>query len=170
MNLNDQPTHRGGTAEHQTAMHAGPQNRRSAQPQEVDTRGQKQRARHYINEKDAELEKIKAQYPNHVKHKEYIQSRPNRSGVRTLSMLILTVFLFFSLSLLAVYGIAVVVKYARTPEGTPAGEQTSATDTTAAEPPADTTAPDTPTDVPPEPPAIYASARDHCMTGHVSNA
>ncbi len=160
MNLNDQPTHRGGTAEHQTAMHAGPQNRRSAKPQEVDTRGQKQRARHYINEKDAELERIKAQYPNHVKHKDYVQSRANRSGVRTLSMLVLIVFLFFSLSLLAVYGIAVAVKNARTPEGTPAGEQTSVTDTTAAEPPADTTAPDTPTDVPPEPPAIYASVTD----------
>ncbi len=159
MNIDQQNGQRSDTRSENTV---GIHNRHSAEPIEVDTRGQRQRKKQYISEKDAELNRIRSEYPNRVKHKEYRQPPSGKNGTRTLLVLVLAIFLVFSLSLLAVFGIAVAIKKATTPNDASTDTTESAINTsadTSIEDPSDTEA--TP---PPTPPSIYASATPETVT------
>ena len=87
----------------------------SADPVEVDLHGQRQRKRQYQKQANADINRIKAQNPDYVHHKNYTQPRANFSATRAAFVLVFSIFLFFALSLLAVYGIATAVKNATTP-------------------------------------------------------
>ncbi len=89
---------------------------RSAAPTQVETKGQRQRAKQYADSRRAEIEKVRSENPNAVKHRNYTQ--PPRGEKHALFILILVIFLCFSLSLLAVYGIATMVKNNSMPEDT----------------------------------------------------
>ncbi len=83
----------------------------SAAPVEIDNRGQRQRARQYSNIQHGN----KSQ--NHVateqiKHKNYVQPTP-KARLWRLPVLVGIIFLVFSVSLLAVYAGALLVKNAR---------------------------------------------------------
>ncbi len=168
MNTNNQQRHKSEAPNTSHASHSNPNmppnnqaRRYSAEPVEVDTRGQRQRTRQYIQEKDAELNRIKAEYPDHVKHKAYKQPPANKNGARMLLTLVLAVFLFFALSLLAVFGIAVAVKNATVPNNEGADTQQGILDiqTDTYNSPSDTDAA-TETEEEPvvEPVSVYASA------------
>jgi len=96
-----------------------------ADPIEVDRHGQRQRTRDYHNQGNAEINRIKAENPDYVRHKQYTQPRVKSSAakttvvldfsVRTTVVLVFSIFLFFAFSLLAVYGIATIVKSATVP-------------------------------------------------------
>ncbi len=133
--------------------------RHSAEPIEVDTRGQRQRTKQYENEKSAQINKIKTENPDYVRHKNYKQPHANKNGARSFIIITLGIFLFFSLSLLAVFGIALAVKNAREPHDTTAPTteisdgMTNGTDSSTA-----TASPETGITPPPPPPSVYASA------------
>lgn len=113
--------------------HTPPKNNRTpntsyghrADPIEIDRHGQRQRKRQYQNQSNAEINRIKAENPDYVRHKQYTQPRVNSSAskttiildfsVRTTFVLVFSIFLFFALSLLAVYGVATMVKNATVP-------------------------------------------------------
>ena len=99
------------------------QTQRSAAPIEIDNRGQRQRRTQYINSSKAEIERIKNENPDYVRHKSYSQPRVTAHSKRNAFVLVFVIFLCFSLSLLAVYGIANLLK-----EDTPVTE-TQGTDT-----------------------------------------
>ncbi len=83
---------------------------RSATPSPVDTRGQRQRTKQYTHTHQAQLDKIKRENPDIVKHKRYTNSYASKRRKNHALVLVLVVFLCFSLSLLAVYGIATMLK------------------------------------------------------------
>ena len=138
------------TNQHQSAHNTHPQERtgerRSATPSPVDTSGQRQRTRQYINAHHDEINKIRKENPQSVQHKSYANSYQNKRRRNALVTLVLVVFLCFSLSLLAVYGIASMVKEKNTPKDT-TQQDTVATDTISSDSQSneitDTTAPTT---------------------------
>lgn len=136
--------------------------RRSATPSPVDTRGQRKRTKQYINAHQAEIEKIKRENPDIIRHKNYSNSYQHKRRRNSLLILVLVVFLFFSLSLLAVYGVATMLKERSrpsittdTPGDTTVTTDSSTTDSQAIESTADTT------EQKPIVKPVYAQITDH---------
>ncbi len=159
MNTDNRQQHKEHVHDNQSNAPSDKTSRHSARPIEVDSHGQRQRKRQYISERDAELRKIKTEYPDRVKHITYKQPSQSKAGLRMLAITVLIVFLLFSLSLLAVFGIAAAIKNAQNPTDTEAqtADTTKAPSTDSS---IETNSPDTNTDTPPEPPSVYASATE----------
>lgn len=83
---------------------------RSAAPSPVDIRGVRQRTRQYANEQNAEINRIRQENPNLVKHKTYNNSYASKRKRNARIVLVLVLFLALSLSLLLVWGIAELAK------------------------------------------------------------
>ena len=135
MNTNTNGTRRTGASEPSSRPSV---NRRSAAPAPVDTKGQRQRTKQYISSHQAEINRIKRENPDIVKHRSYSNSYQAKRRRNSLFILVLVVFLCFSLSLLAVYGIATMLKEKSRP-----ADSTSAVDTTTQAPSESDTSEDT---------------------------
>ena len=89
---------------------------RSASPRPVNTNGVRQRTRQYASEQQAEINRIRRENPDPVKHKSYQNSYAAKRKRNSLIILVLVIFLALSLSLLIVWGVAVLWKNATTPD------------------------------------------------------
>ncbi len=83
---------------------------RSAAPRPVDTKGVRQRTRQYESKQNAEINRIRRENVDVMKHKSYQNSYASKRKRNARIILVLAIFLAFSLSLLVVWGIAVMVK------------------------------------------------------------
>ena len=108
-----------------------------AEPIEIDNHGQRQRARQYEKEQNAQINRLKNEDPNYVKHKNYTQPTAKRKKVSVpiiLLILFLAIVFFFTSSLFAVYLVATAAKNAMYPPAvdlTP--DDTSIVDTSASD-------------------------------------
>ena len=138
--------------------------RRSAAPSPVDTRGQRRRTKEYINAQQAHLDKIKRENPELVRHKTYSNSYQHKRKRNSLLILVMSIFLFFAVSLLAVYGIATMLKNKSHPEDTTAGPATETSAVSEEAPSTETQAPETTADTTEQKPIIkpvYAQPTDN---------
>lgn len=145
-----------------TNPHTATSDRRSAAPSPVDTRGQRQRTKQYINAHQSEIERIRRENPETVRHKNYSNSYQHKRRRNSLFILVLSIFLFFSLSLFTVYGVATMLK----DKAEPADTTISVSDTvfTTDSPQTDTQAPETTADTTEQKPIVrpvYAQLTDN---------